>query len=332
MARGSDMSADGYAVMLEPFGPNIVSTELNDWRLHFKITAPSVGDKVNDLVFRETQRQTGFLVNAWARNGSGNLKQDVYLLALNIMACGGFGRQMEWKQADKAAPPKGHSMTLLTAINDLVGHLGVILLLPKSALRWSPWKRGHDAYDEFEKYMKEMIVEEKQGLATNEAYEGKMKGNLLTAMLKTNASERKNEKAAAGERVTLSDDEVLGNIFMFFMAGEWAWVSQRKLAVVLTPRHRIRHHRQLDDLRHDALGAAPVAAGRDDRRSRPDLRRSSRGRPHRADVRRRLPQVPLHTRFHGKSGAVALLLLAVPHAPSSTKRCASSPSSSRSPR
>ncbi|KAA8909881.1 cytochrome P450 oxidoreductase [Sphaerosporella brunnea] len=251
--------------MIEPFGPNIVSTELPHWRRHFKITAPAVGDKVNDLVWKETTAQTTALQGAWVRNGVENLNGDVNLLALNVMGAAGFGRQMQWRASDETTLPAGHTMTLLAALNDLVRHLGVILLLPKKAIQWSPWKKGYVAHKEFEQYMQELIAEEKQGLAQNALYEGKLKGNLLTAVLRTNATEEKNEKATAtGEKGTLSgtlsDTEVLGNIFMFFMAGYDTTANAMSFGSVLLALYPKIQDRIIAEL--DQVYAEAAAAGR----------------------------------------------------------------------
>lgn len=66
--------------MLEPFGPNVVSTDGDLWRFHIRITLPPLGEAVNKLVWSETTRQADFLAEAWASLGSSNLKNDVYSL------------------------------------------------------------------------------------------------------------------------------------------------------------------------------------------------------------------------------------------------------------
>jgi len=204
--------------MIEPFGPNVVSSEGNLWRFHIRITAPSFGDAANRLVWAETIRQTGFLVSSWSTSESMTLKSNIYLLGVNVMACAGFGRQIDWTDDTKAAP-EGHKTSLVDAIFGVVLYLPYILLLPQWLLKRSPWKDGYTAYKEFEQYMREFIAVEKAKFSADRAYEGKWKGNLLTALLATSADEGRNLKQG-GQRTSFNDDEVLGNIFMFFMAGK----------------------------------------------------------------------------------------------------------------
>ena len=81
--------------MIEPFGPNVVSSEGNLWRFYHGITAPPFGDAANHLVWVETLRQTKSVVPSWTSSKSVNLKADVYRLGVNVMASAGFGRQID---------------------------------------------------------------------------------------------------------------------------------------------------------------------------------------------------------------------------------------------
>ena len=190
--------------------------------MHIRITLPPfAGDAANQLVWSETRRQTSFLMDSWSqKKGSAALKSEIYLLGVNVMSCAGFGQQFDWTDDKKAIPP-GHSLTLIDAIFRVIMFLPHILLLPKWLLRRSPWKDGYQAFVEFEGYTREFIQAEKSRIAVNSEYENKMKGNLLTALLKTNAGEAKGSSAVPGvNRTTLTDEEVTGNMFMFLMAGQ----------------------------------------------------------------------------------------------------------------
>lgn len=186
--------------------------------MHIRITSPPFGDAANQLVWSETHNQTEFLMKSWAEKGSSAMKSDVYLLGVNVMACAGFGKQFDWTD-DKHAVPPGHSLTLINAIFQVIMFLPHILLLPKWLLKRSPWKAGFHAYVEFASYINEFTRAEKQRIAANSNYENKLKGNLLTALLKTNAGEAKSSDPRGVSRTMLTDEEIAGNMFMFLMAG-----------------------------------------------------------------------------------------------------------------
>ena len=203
--------------MLEPFGPNVVSTEGDLWRLHQRITVPSLGESVNRLVWAETFRQTKSLVSSWVSVAPESLKSDIYSLTINIMASAAFGQQAEWSDTGKTIPP-GHEMSLVSAVQGLVMHLPHILLLPKTLLRYFFRETAYRSYIEYEKYLGEFHKREKDRLALDSKYESSVKGNLLTALLKSNLSEQKDTSVKG--RTTLTDSEILGNTFIFLLAGK----------------------------------------------------------------------------------------------------------------
>jgi cytochrome P450 len=205
--------------MLEPFGPNVVSVEGDAWRKHIRITVPPFGEAVNKLVWEETFRQTNMLASSWANSGSGDLKRDIYSLTVNIMSCVGFGKPAEWTD-DMNATPAGHSITLVSAIMGVVTNLAPLLLLPKWVLKHSSLSHVYEAYVEFEKYMNEYLNEEKQKIAMNQNYESNVKGNLLTAVLKSSTSGMtEKDPGKPSEKLSFTDEEVRGNVFMFLLAG-----------------------------------------------------------------------------------------------------------------
>lgn len=214
--------------MLEPFGPNVVSTDGDLWRFHVRITVPPFGDALNSLVWSETSRQTNMLASSWASAGSGDLKTDIYTLTVNVMSCAGFGQQADWTN-DASVIPMGHNMTLVSSIYGVVTYLPHILLLPKWLLRRSPWKIAYNAYVEFDKYMRGFLAVEKAALLNAVPTSSSAKGNLLTAILKSNLSNGSEKKAAYNNRTSLTDEEITGNTFIFLLAGKLTqWVEQQE--------------------------------------------------------------------------------------------------------
>jgi len=210
--------------MIEPFGPNVVSSEGDLWRFHYRITAPPFGDAANDLAWEETRRQSRLLRDAWEKAGVKSLKTDVYTVGVNVMASAGFGRQQDW-QANES-PPAGHELSLLSAVYGIITYLPLLLLLPKWFLR-TACKPAWVAFVEFERYMREYISEEQSIVRehTLGKKRGQLSGNLLTALLATNANEQNAQEAKEGVRIALTDDEVLGNMFMFFMVSDIPWLA-----------------------------------------------------------------------------------------------------------
>ena len=204
--------------MIEPFGPNVVTSEGALWRAHVRVTAPPFGEANNHLVWTETFRQLEFLTSSWSKGGSDNLKNDIYLLTLNIIVAAGFGQQLDWTENNKKIP-NGHNMSFLASVTGTVTYIVHILLMPKWLLSRSLWKKGYESHVEFEKYMRELIAAETEKVSQDVRYEGGQKGNLLTAVLKASAQEARNNGQEKSRKTYFDDDEVLGNAFMFLLAG-----------------------------------------------------------------------------------------------------------------
>ncbi|KAF2764141.1 cytochrome P450 [Teratosphaeria nubilosa] len=247
--------------MIEPFGSNVVSSEGELWRLHYRITAPPFADAVNELVWTETKRQAAPLRTAWASHGVNTLKSDVYTIGVNVMASAGFGRPREW--IAEQTPVDGHELSLLNSIYGVVTFLPLILLLPKILLKFF-CKAAYVAYSEFEQYMREFIAEEKSQLSKQTGHGNKpISGcNLLRTMLATNAREQGVQTDDKQARMHLTENEVLGNIFMFFMAGYDTTANTIIFSCVAMALFEDTQNRVLDEL--DAVLHDSQACGRNE--------------------------------------------------------------------
>ncbi|KAK5657386.1 hypothetical protein OQA88_2956 [Cercophora sp. LCS_1] len=216
--------------MLEPFGPNVVSVDGNEWRFHLGITLPPLAaDGVHRTVWEETQRQIDMMATAWrSSSGPASVKNNIYTLTVNTMSLVGFGKATDWTDADKSVPP-GHTLSIVGAIWGVVMHLPHILLLPKWALARSPWQVAYRAYVEFDQYMDELLAAERKNLESDTVET--TKDNLLTAVLRSSmanketsqdSDEKKKTRAnglGAVGRTSLTDEEIKGNVFIFLLAG-----------------------------------------------------------------------------------------------------------------
>ncbi|KAF1829167.1 putative cytochrome P450 oxidoreductase [Decorospora gaudefroyi] len=198
--------------MLEPFGPNVVSVDGDRWRFHLAVTLPPfAADNVLGLLWDETCRQVDVMAAAWKRAGDkASLKRNVYSLTMNTMSLVGFGKQSEWTDGADAVPQE-HTLSLVGAIYAVVMHLPHILLLPKRILKLVGPK-AFTGYDELERYMTELLGQEKARLLNDSTHKESSRETLLTAVLRSN-----NSSKPGG--TSLTDTEVKGNIFMFLLAG-----------------------------------------------------------------------------------------------------------------
>lgn len=207
--------------MLEPFGPNVVSTDGDVWRSHIRVTLPSFGEQVQNVVWEETIRQTDMLCQSWLKLGKVGIKERIYQLTMNTMCLASFGWRVDWESGQDDTPP-GHKLSLVEAVTEVVLHLPHVLLLPRWALRILPDRTAYVACSEFEKYMDELLARESSALTEGTALEARRE-NLLTALLRSSRESAKAEKSRTGVRAGLTNREIQGNIFIFLLAGKDAF-------------------------------------------------------------------------------------------------------------
>ncbi|PVF98540.1 hypothetical protein CPB86DRAFT_357511 [Serendipita vermifera] len=84
------------------FGPNIVTTEFDDWKRHRRISAPSFSERNNRLVFDATSEIVNELFEHWSKQfGTGAVKLDDAVettakLALMVISAAGFLWKATW--------------------------------------------------------------------------------------------------------------------------------------------------------------------------------------------------------------------------------------------
>ncbi|KAK0466887.1 cytochrome P450 [Desarmillaria tabescens] len=176
---------------LSIFGPNIVASEGDTWKKYRKISAPAFSDSL---------KITGDLMNTvWKNKDVVEVEHvvDVTLpIALNVI-----GRTL--------SVPPGHTIPFHDALH--LASTGIILKLsiPSWAMGLTrQWAKVRVAFDELESYMLEMIRNRRTVARKEERYD------LFSSFLDAN-----DDKAFVGGEIKLTDHELLGNIYIFLLAG-----------------------------------------------------------------------------------------------------------------
>ncbi|KAG8871665.1 hypothetical protein FRC20_010287 [Serendipita sp. 405] len=191
------------------FGSNVLAAEGDEWKRHRKVVAKSFTEQNNKLVWQETVNIVLDLFSEWEKNaclGEIRIKDTAALtkdLTLMVISTAAFGMKLSW--GDDGACPPGHSMTFKKTLHFVGNGLVHRIVLPDWILNL--YQLGRDtktAYSEFPMYMREMIDHR---MTSPEGREDVF-SNLLKA--------REEEKDGAA---TLSDSDLLGNIFVLLFAG-----------------------------------------------------------------------------------------------------------------
>ncbi|VDC05558.1 unnamed protein product [Peniophora sp. CBMAI 1063] len=209
------------------YGNNIVASEGEEWKRYRKISAPAFSEvslaicrvrsvahihpakSNNKLVWDESVRiLLDMIENVWNRASSVSIDHvlEVTLpITLFIIAAAGFGRRMSF--TEELTVPPGFTMTFKDALRVVSEGVLIKLAVPKRALGLTKRFREVDiAFEQLQKHMLHMIRSRKQSPGEDGGHD------LFSSLLGAAFND-------ADDEPTLADDELMGNIFVFLLAG-----------------------------------------------------------------------------------------------------------------
>lgn len=196
-----------YYGTLSFFGYNIVASEGEDWKRYRKITAPAFSDRNNRLVWDETVSIMNDLFdNAWENKKEITIDHCLDLtlpITLFTISAAGFGHKLSWKGGHTIPP--GHKMTFKDSLYTVTTYIIPRLALPGWVMSLS--KKGKEivlGFEELRMHMVEMVE-------TRLKSEKVERDDLFTSLLNANSDEL--------DGGGLTTDELIGNIFIFLLAG-----------------------------------------------------------------------------------------------------------------
>lgn len=254
------------------FGKNVVTTEGQNWRHHRRITSPPFTERNNVLVWQESLHQAQSMMTGWmghGRESSGPLKDvaaESMRLSLHVISRAGFGVRLEWPHEEGSVQiPEGHTLSYKQALESLLINIIVVMLTPKWILRNSPFKLhkvANESYVEWGKYMREMYTAKLRDVKAGVETEGlDLFGALAKGAGITNESlnaEVDPEKASPASKQLLTDDEILGNAFVFILAGHETAANTIHFSILYLAMHMDSQRRLQQDL-DEILGDRPVS-------------------------------------------------------------------------
>lgn len=255
------------------FGKNVVSTEGAYWRHHRKITSPPFTEKNNYLVWQESLHQAQSMMTGWMKDdpeNSGSLTSiasEAMRLSLHVISRAGFGVRLDWPHEETETElPTGHTLSYKDALSGLLENIIVVMLTPSVVMKYSPFKIhkvAQEAFVEWGKYMREMYHAKRDEVKAGQTREGM---DLMGALVKgaglttesLNANGSADPEKAAPQKQLLTDEEILGNAFVFILAGHETAANTIHFSILFLAMRWSSQKRLQDDL--DAiLGDKPIS-------------------------------------------------------------------------
>ena len=216
---------------LEILGPNTVTTNGETWARHRRITTPPFNERNSSLVWSESLVQAGEMLKLWVENGKGvsggvpNTPNDTMAFALNVLMAAGFGKRFDFEGGAHATEPGDTMGVYRDALRIVLGNLyrAIMTSMLMGLPAWAMSKKLLEmkwALKEVDDYISKMVEEERNGQSEKLSEQD----NLMSVLLKASDS---------GGRNGLSDKEIVGNLFVYNVAGHDTTANTVAYAVTL---------------------------------------------------------------------------------------------------
>ncbi|KAA1472086.1 cytochrome P450 [Dentipellis sp. KUC8613] len=221
------------------FGRNIVASEHDEWKRYRKVSAPAFSERNNKLVWDETVKiMVDMFDNVWKNQLEVTVDHCVEItlpIALFVIGVAGFGRRITW--TDDLKIPPGHTMTFKDALHTVSTDVFLKLIIPDRAMGLTKrFQHVREAFKELDLYMLEMISNRRNAGKKEERYD--LFSSLLDASEDTSDGDAK-----------LSDSELVGNIFIFLVAGHETTAHTLCFTFALLALHPEQQERLYEDIK-----------------------------------------------------------------------------------
>ncbi|KAH7304170.1 cytochrome P450 [Stachybotrys elegans] len=212
--RASEFPRDvSVTAILNIFGPNISTTQGQQWQKHRRVTASSFNDQNNALVWAESITVAHDMLRYWSTKPSlTTAADDLRTLSLHVMSRAGFGKSFKFQGHDEreTLAEEDLSLSYKDSLKLILENCVIIFALGTNFLSipYLPKKlrQLHKACTSFQNYMTQLYEEEKLLAAQGQSADR----NFMTSLVRASQS-----SSFSG----LTESEIYGNIFTFNFAG-----------------------------------------------------------------------------------------------------------------
>ncbi|KAL2038881.1 hypothetical protein N7G274_008403 [Stereocaulon virgatum] len=218
--------------MVNVFGPNLSTTDGQQWQRHRKVTASCFNEQNNDLVWAESVRQARGMLNYWVLQKSiRSTADDTRTLSLHVLSSAGFGKSYPF-QGHLEASPTNVATSYKESLQTILDNCILLMVLGQKFLskNWLPQRlrKLHQATLTFKQYMTEVYEEEKRWIEDGKPGDS----NLMTSLIRASAGANEAGESE-GNCGALTESEIYGNIFVFNFAGHDTTAHTLAFAVVI---------------------------------------------------------------------------------------------------
>lgn len=237
-------------LFMNKFGSNVLTSSGESWARQRKLVASVINERISRTVFQESLQQTKGLINevlAGREMGESTRVFDMLKkITINVLSGAGMGASVEWDDDKDDKPVEPYRQTYMEAVKHVInGVAGPIILPAWFLLNYPSFMPGYNflkplghAMQEFPIHTRRKLEEERQRTL---AAHGQTRSNIMAQLLQASEEEGANGGTSTSSSrkggQALSEEEMLGNLFIFTAAGFDTTANSLAYALALLCRY-----------------------------------------------------------------------------------------------
>ena len=195
----------------------------------------------------------------WAREGRTHARRESYILALKVLSRTIFGNSLSFLDAVDNTKSGSQSATLSQdSLFQILENIYLVLAIPFSilVLKMSPtkWQMTGQAITKFQNDIRSLLENERKNIAQETA----PRQNLASLLIRASGDVKGGSHSAVTAEETLSDqhqkslddEEIMGNIFLFHVAGHETAGNTMSYLLLLLAAHPEWQRWAVEEIRH----------------------------------------------------------------------------------
>lgn len=202
-------------MIMGKFGDNLIIAKYKEWERMRKFIAPLINERVSSTVFQETKNQAEQLTQHLDSMGgvTDDSAENLKKIAVNVLGAAGYGKSRTWSagaEYDDDKPPAGFHVTYLQAMRYLMDNMLAMAFVPTKLLTMpfmgQSLNNTAHAIHELPALTRKLLDEGRHTPGTGG------RANIAQLLVQE-------QDAAEKGAITLHEDEIVGNLFVFSAAG-----------------------------------------------------------------------------------------------------------------
>lgn len=214
-------------LFMNKFGSNVLTSSGESWSRQRKVVASVINERISRTVFQESLQQTKGLISEVLAGGEVGESTRVFdmlkKITINVLSGAGMGASVEWDDDKDDKPVEPYRQTYMEAVKHVINGVAGPIILPEwFLLNYPSFMPGYNflkplgyAMQEFPIHTRRKLEEERQRTL---AAHGQTRSNIMAQLLQASEQGVDGISSQKGGQA-LSEEEMLGNLFIFTAAG-----------------------------------------------------------------------------------------------------------------